>query len=124
MSQMSDNKKDARHELMLESLAAGMTYEEAAKKVGVSSRTLFRWCESDPELAERANDARCKADDEVESVTYRNCLDPDADHNTLRMFWLKSRRPEVYREIQQQEHKGGIAVTYVNDWRGREESDG
>jgi predicted DNA-binding protein (UPF0251 family) len=65
---MSDNKKDARHQLMLEAFASGMTFEEASKKVGVSSRTLFRWCESDPELAERASEARCKADDEVESV--------------------------------------------------------
>jgi hypothetical protein len=32
------------------------------------------------------------------------------------MFWLKSRRPETYREKVDQEHKGGvkISVTYAD----------
>lgn len=115
---MSDDKKDARRAKLVESLAVGMTWDEAAKAVGVSSRTLFRWCNADPGLAEQAADARCKADDDVEAATYANCLDLDPANNTLRMFWLKSRRPEVYRDVQQQEHTGGIQVTYVNDWRG------
>jgi transposase-like protein len=100
---MSDEKKpDPRHETMLAALREGMTWEEAADKVGVSDRTLYRWCAADEELAAAAAKAKSGADDLVEAVTFRNCIDPDPAHNTLRMFWLKSRRPEVYRDTTRQ----------------------
>ena len=91
---------------MLDALAQGMTWEQAAKRVGVNRRTLWRWCNADDELAEAAMQARDAADDMVEAVTFNNCLDADPAHNVLRMFWLKSRRPAVYREVtrQLQEH--------------------
>lgn len=117
---MSDDKKDARRAKLIDCLSSGQTMEESARTIGVTSRTLRRWCDADPDLAERTADARCRADDEVEAATLANCLDPDPANNTLRMFWLKSRRPEVYREVQQQEHTGGVRVTYVNDWRGNQ----
>lgn len=102
---MSDDKRacDPRHETMIAALAEGMTWEEAADRVGVSDRTLRRWCASDPGLAALAAKARDAADDMVEAVTFRNCLDPNPAHNTLRMFWLKSRRPRVYRDTVRQE---------------------
>jgi transposase-like protein len=92
-----DDRKD-RKELMLATLATGATWEEAAKRVGVSERTLYRWCAADEQLAALATEARDRADDQVEAVTFQKCLDPDPANNTLRMFWLKSRRPEVYRD--------------------------
>ena len=85
---------------LLAAFREGLTFEEAARRIGVSSRTIFRWCDRDPKLAEAVAEARCKADDQVESVAYRNCLDPDPAHNVLRMFWLKCRRSEVYRDTQ------------------------
>jgi AcrR family transcriptional regulator len=74
----------------------GATFDQAAAAVGVSSRTIYRWCDGDPEFAEMVEEARDRADDAVESTVFRNCLDPDSAHNTLRMFWLKSRRRHVY----------------------------
>lgn len=87
---------------MLSALAEGATWEEAARRVGVNPSTLWRWCQADDDLAAAAMRARSAADDLVEAITFQNCLDPDPAHNTLRMFWLKSRRPAVYRETTRQ----------------------
>jgi len=95
-------KTDPRHDKMLAAFAEGLTWDQAAERVGVGKTTLWRWCQADPTLAAQANEARAQADDEVENVTFLNCLDPDPAHNTLRMFWLKSRRPDVYRETTKQ----------------------
>ena len=95
-------KKDPRHEKIVAALAEGLTWEQAAERIGIARNTLWRWCQADPELAAAAAEAREQADVEVENLTYLNCLDPDAAHNTLRMFWLKSRRPAVYRETTRQ----------------------
>lgn len=109
---MSDDKKQK----IVESFEAGMTWHECARKFGVSERTVRRWCAADPELSELVAEAKSRCDDEVEAVTYANCLDPDPSHNTLRMFWLKSRRPEVYRETVNNNQSGGlkIQVEYVD----------
>lgn len=95
--QTVDDKKAA----LLEAFRAGMTVVEAARKVGVGTTTIYRWTGSDPEFAAAVEDAKDRADDAVEAVTFANCIDPDPSHNTLRMFWLKSRRPEVYNRPQQ-----------------------
>jgi hypothetical protein len=99
---MSDEKKSRAVELF----RSGATYDEAAAAAGVSSRTLYRWAEADPEFAELVEDARDRADDAVEAVMYRNCIDPDPSHNTLRMFWLKNRRRPVYGDQSRLEVSG------------------
>lgn len=114
---MSDVKNDARFAKFLDALRQGATREEAVGLLGVTSRTVRRWCEADPEIAEAVADAASRADDAVEAVVYRNCLDPDPAHNTLRMFWLKSRRPEVYRDVQAQQHEGGVRITVAYEDR-------
>lgn len=97
-SESSDDKKDERQERLLGYLRSGMTLEEACPKIGVSSRQVRKWRNANPDLDDAVLDAMCLIDDSVERITYLNCIDPDPAHNTLRIFWLKSRRPEVYRE--------------------------
>lgn len=107
-------KKDTRKERLIEAFASGATWFEATRSAGVSERTVRRWCEADPEFAELVAEARCQADDQVEYQTYKNCLDPDPANNTLRIFWLKSRRPEVYRDTAQPETAGpGVIVIHA-----------
>jgi hypothetical protein len=106
-----DKKRDPRHDRLVELLKAGSTLEDAAKAVGVSSRQVRNWRTADPDLDAIVLDAMCFADDAVEAVTFKNCIDPDPAHNTLRMFWLKSRRPEIYRE--QAKDEGSPAPTVI-----------
>lgn len=97
MAGMADHK-NARVRALVEAFESGMTVAEAALRVGVGERTVYRWMANDPQFADAVNEARDEADDRVEAVTLGNCLDPDPAHNGLRMFWLKNRRREVYGE--------------------------
>ncbi len=91
---------------ILEAFRNGSTVAEAARAAGIGSKTIYRWAAADPEFGAAVEEARDMADDAVEAVTHRNTLDPDPAHNTLRMFWLKSRRREVYGEKITQEITG------------------
>ncbi len=85
---MQRNKK----EWAIEKFKEGCTWEETGTAVGVNRTTLWRWSQTDPEFAKAIEEAKADPDLEVEAVTFRNACDPDPAHNTLRMFWLNSRR--------------------------------
>lgn len=93
-----DKNAPETRDAVIAAIESGCTMGEAAKTVGVNRTTLYRWMAADPEFADRVNAIRDDQDDQVEAVTLKNCLDPDPAHNTLRMFWLKCRRPERYRD--------------------------
>ena len=82
----------------LAKLREGCTWDEAAEAVGVGRATLFRWVNSDPEFAKGVEEAKAGPDAEVEAITYGNCTDPDPANNALRMFWLKCRKPDRYKD--------------------------
>lgn len=105
-TQDSQDKKVATLARIIECLEGGMTTTEAARAAGVNRRTILNWRHADPEFDLAVRDAMSSVDDSVEAVTYRNAIDPDPAHNVLRMFWLKSRRPEVYRDAVRQEMSG------------------
>lgn len=98
---MAGQTVDEKKRALLEAFREGMTVLEAARRVGVGTTTVYRWTGADPEFAAAVEDAKDRADDAVEAVTFTNCVDPDPAHNTLRIFWLKSRRPEVFNRPQQ-----------------------
>lgn len=99
---MSHDKKA----IILDAFRQGCTVGQAAQAAGISSKTIYRWAADDTAFKDAVEEARDKADDMVEAVTYANATDPDPAHNTLRMFWLKSRRPEVYADRLRQEIAG------------------
>lgn len=90
---LQDKKRRA-----IDKFGEGCTWEEAATAAGVSRMTLWRWSQADPEFAKAIEDAKSGPDAEVEAVTFANATDPDPAHNTLRMFWLKSRMPQRYKD--------------------------
>jgi hypothetical protein len=87
-----------RQAALLRAFRAGATWPEATRAVGVSERTIRRWCEADPDFAAAIEAARDRPLAEVESTTLQQCLDPDPANNTLRMFFLKCRAPEVWND--------------------------
>jgi hypothetical protein len=88
MQRMQQEKKTHA----IEHFSKGCTWEEVATACGVNRTTLWRWSQSDPTFAQAIKEAGADADTEVEAVTFSNAIDPDPAHNTLRMFWLNSRK--------------------------------
>ncbi len=77
---------------VIAAFAKGCSWREVAAATGLSLMTIWRWAQKDPEFARAIKEAGEDADSEVEAVTFSNACDPDPAHNTLRMFWLKSRK--------------------------------
>jgi len=82
----------------IEHFRKGCTWAEVATACGIARTTLWRWARTDQEFAVAIQEAKAEPDIDVEAVTFQNACDPDPAHNTLRMFWLKSRMPRTYRE--------------------------
>ncbi len=78
--------------IVIAKFAEGMTWREVSAACGVSLSTIWRWAENDPAFKAAIRMAGENADSEVEAVTFLNACDPDPANNTLRMFWLKSRK--------------------------------
>lgn len=83
---------------IVEAFRRGLSWRECGLSCSIDPSTIWRWAKADPDFAAAIKEACAEPDDEVEAIAFANATDPDPAHNTLRMFWLKSRRPSVYRE--------------------------
>jgi hypothetical protein len=109
MKQMQHDKKTRA----IEHFRKGCTWEEVAAACGVGRTTLWRWAQTDHEFAAAIQEAKAGPDLDVEAVTFQNACDPDPAHNTLRMFWLKSRMPQTYKERYDVSTSGTPAVVCI-----------
>lgn len=107
---------------LIEAFGRGLTWREACKEVDIAMSTLWRWTQLDPEFHRAMKDACAGPDHEVEAVTYQNAIDPDPAHNVLRMFWLKSRMPNKYKDRQEVSVDRAVPVVILPD-NGRQTVD-
>jgi transposase-like protein len=118
--------------------AHGATDAELADEFDVSVRTLYSWRNRYPEFLQALKTNKELADERVErslyeratgyerdsvkifcqegqiiQATFREHVPPDS---TAMIFWLKNRKPEVWRDRVQQEHSGpdGGAIQIVS----------
>lgn len=131
-----DTRQRARV-LFLEALARRPFVSEAAAHAGIGRATAYKWRDEDPEFATAWDDALETALDAAEAEMWRRGVqgwdepligrvDKDQDgiithvrrhSDAMLTLALKAHRPEKYRERFEHDHRGGIAVTFVNDWR-------
>jgi hypothetical protein len=76
----------------------GATAPEIANYIGTSVASFDRWTMKHEELREALKRGREASDDRVEESLYRNAL---AGNTTAQIFWLKNRRPDRWRDVQQ-----------------------
>ena len=108
----------------------------AATKAGVSRATVYNLRRDSPEFAARWDDAIAKAIDTIEAngmrraawgarkpVYYRGevCGHTREHSDALVQFFLKSHKPDQYREHVHQHHEIGEAVIVYLPSNGREE---
>lgn len=103
----------------IEAIASlGLIDSEIAVILGISERTLNYW-KKDPEFLQSIKRGKTKADAKVTQSLYRSATGYEyVDKNgqkvevppniTAIIFWLKNRRPDLWRDKQQQEHSGRV----------------
>ncbi len=121
----------------LTALAKRGNITAAAKAAGVDRSTPYRWREAEPEFAAAWDDAVERACDLLEAEAWTRAVDGvrepvigrvgrDQDgivtyvqkySDSLLTTLLKAHKPAKYRENVNHEHRGSIAVEFVNDWR-------
>ena len=92
----------------------GLIDEEIAVILGISPRTLNYW-KKKPEFLQSLKKGKLKADVQVTKRLYENAKNGD---NTAIIFWLKNRRPDLWRDKQEVEHsgevKGGTVINVIS----------
>lgn len=82
--------------LLLEGWARdGLTDEQIAKNIGITSKTLYEWKNRFCEICEALKKGKEVVDYEVENALLKRALDGDT---TAQIFWLKNRRPNKWRD--------------------------
>ena len=89
-----DRKTNAQL-VFVEQLVKGQTITDAAKAAGICRRTAYSWRESDEAFAEAWDDALEIGTEKLETEATRRALESS---DTLLIFLLKARRPNVYRD--------------------------
>jgi hypothetical protein len=119
---------------VLQAIARGMTVKDAAESVGVGRRTIYSAAEQDPAFAEGMHQAYDESADVLEAEARRRAvdgtvrkkfhdgqpiIDPETGQqyiereysDTLLIFLLKGRRPEVFGDRPKVDHGGKVIVS-------------
>ena len=112
---------------------SGLNDEQICHNMGISTSTLYAWIKDHPQIAEALKKAKEVADYEVENALYRRAtgftyeeevvekdkygvvttkviqktMPPDP---TSIIFWLKNRRPDIWRDLQKVDLAGGLKL--------------
>ena len=92
----------------------GLVDEEIAIVLGISPRTLNYWKKSNPDFLQSLKRGKLKADFQVTKSLYEKAKSGDTG---AIIFWLKNRRPDLWRDKQDVQHsgevKGGATVNVI-----------
>ena len=98
-----DHDNLAMFQFLVEMHCCGGLVNESAHVSGVGRATLYRWRDADPEFAAAWEESVDTGTEVLEKVAMKRAVDGS---DTLLIFLLKSRRPEIYRDRAQFEHVG------------------
>lgn len=113
----------------------GATDIDLADFFGVSDRTIYRWQTQFPEFCQALKAGKAEADDRVERSLYHKAVGYEfeavkifmpanasapvyapyreriAPDTTAAIFWLKNRRPELWRDVSKVEHSHSLNLS-------------
>lgn len=99
---------------------SGLTNEQIARNIGVAESTLYNWLRDQPKIKEALKKGKEVIDFEVENALYKSAIgfwadDPDGNPYEYvkpspgaQIFWLKNRKPHMWREKQEVQHSGQV----------------
>lgn len=113
----------------------GATDKDLAEALEVTEKTINLWKEKYPEFLQSIKEGKAQADAEVASKLFHRAtgyehpeddiraingeivITPTIKHyapdTTAAIFWLKNRRPDLWRDKVEQVHSGEIAFTKI-----------
>lgn len=80
--------------------ALGAKNTDIAKVFGVNPNVILKWCRENPEFSNAIKEGRLDPDNRVEASLFRRAIGGDV---TACIFWLKCRRPYVWRDRRTQD---------------------
>ncbi|TKC15692.1 transposase [Robertmurraya kyonggiensis] len=111
----------------------GLTDEQIAKNMGVRRETLYAWIKKFPNISNALKRGKEVVDREVENALLKRALGYTYDEVTVekssdgikrkvvkkevvpdvtaQIFWLKNRKPDVWRDKKETELSGGLEVS-------------
>lgn len=117
----------------------GLIDEEICEKLGVGKTTFYKWKKEKTEFAEALKKGKEVVDRQVENALLKAALGYEYEeqaltnkgevvmlrkyqppNTTAAIFWLKNRKPDVWRDKQQLEHTGKDdgPIEFVAEWGG------
>lgn len=85
---------------LLESWARdGLTEVQIAENIGISARTLLNWKKRSIPIFLALKKGKEVSDYQVENALFKSALEGNV---TAQIFWLKNRKPEQWRDKQEQ----------------------
>lgn len=99
---------------------SGLTDEQIAKNMGISTSTLYQWKKDHPEISEALKEGKEVADYKVENALFLLATGFEDSEGkwhppniTAIIFWLKNRKPQEWREKREvyegEEQKEGLS---------------
>jgi transposase len=78
----------------------GLTDEQIAKNMGISTKTLYDWKNKYSKICNALKKGKEVADYQVENALFETALE---GNTTAQIFWLKNRRPDKWRDKQRED---------------------
>lgn len=93
----------------------GLTDEQIAERMGISTTTLYRWKSEHREIWESLKKGKEVIDYQVENALLQKALDGDT---TAQIFWLKNRKAKTWRDKQETQITGNMNIKQENSLKG------
>jgi len=118
LAEIRDRAEAEKKELFIQGMASSGTIGEACKKAGISRRTAYLWREDDPHFSDLWDDAY---EDYIDQIESKGMERASTKSDLLLMFFLKAKRPHIYRETVRPHDSDSTQDTADTEERGQVE---